>query len=526
MSRRTGPSPRRPRPGRPLPARWRPRDRKSAGGRVRRGQRVQDHGLDGGRSDPRPALREPDRFGRVADRGIGVRREDPRDLAHGTRPVRPAGERGGELLERLIALPVMRRARPRLLWASSLSGCSRSASRNSWMASRTWPLRPQRAAQRVVGRGQAGVDGERAPIVRHRFVELSLLLERASEVEVRRGAAGPEPHRFAEVDEAPLPSVPSRAEPSPASRGAQRSRAGPSSAISKCVMASSHRRLRRGPSRDRRAPPPSRGRGRGRGGSSRWPPPACLAWPARSRAGSPPSRSPAGRRRRGREGSPPRPAAPSPRARAQPACACRARWDRGPGPDESEQWPRQGRPAPGGEPPAADGRARSSARPRPPWPPPSGPHRGCPRRRRSWTSAGGSPRIPAAAGACRRTRARASAYFFSSTSLLSRWSCRKNPIRSLGSSLLRSKPARRGVAASAQVAEGGQALPGLLVESRGLRRRAGSAAGRGEDRHERPTERVGPRRLAREEVHGFRGIAAAGRRARGASSRCTSSRRR
>jgi hypothetical protein len=52
---------------------------------------------------------------------------------------------------------------------------------------------------------------------------------------------------------------------------------------------------------------------------------------------------------------------------------------------------------------------------------------------------------------------------------------------------------RRGVAAAAEVAERGQALPGSLVQGRGFRGRSGSAAGRRQDADEGATQGVGPR---------------------------------
>ena len=45
------------------------------------------------------------------------------------------------------------------------------------------------------------VEGDGAAIVAHRLVELPLLLQRASQVVVRDGQAGLEPHRLAEVAE-------------------------------------------------------------------------------------------------------------------------------------------------------------------------------------------------------------------------------------------------------------------------------------------------------------------------------------
>ena len=219
------------------------------------------------------------------------------------------------------------------------------------------------------------------------------------------------------------------------------------SAASKCVMASSHWAPSARADRDRRAPPPSRGRARARGGSSRWPPPACPAWPARSRAGSRPSRSPAGRRRRARAGLPPRRADPSPRAHVPTTCACRGRWDRERGPDESARWPRRGRPAPGGE-PASCKWARAFFGPT---------------ATALAAAVRAASRFPSAAaildicrwqsanpGRCRSMsshRARASAYFFSSTSLLRRWSLPEESDQVLGVLLAAVEALRRRVAA-------------------------------------------------------------------------------
>ena len=65
----------------------------------------------------------------------------------------------------------------------------------------------------------------------------------------------------------------------------------------------------------------------------------------------------------------------------------------------------------------------------------------------------------------------------------------------------------RGVTAPAQVAERGQALSGSLIEGRRFRGRSGSAAGRGQDLDEGPTEGIRLHRFSLEEVHGFLGVA-------------------